>query len=79
MLSSLVGETDSSVNESEHFIKWIHNINLQIEDCLVSFDVVTLFTKVPVEEILQVIRNIFNTDPSFPERSPLQDEDVISA
>jgi hypothetical protein len=30
-----------------------------------------------VEEVLQVIRNRLNADPSFPERSPLQVEDVM--
>jgi hypothetical protein len=30
-----------------------------------------------VEEVLQDIRNIFNTDPSFPEPSSLQVEDVM--
>jgi hypothetical protein len=43
----------------------------------VSFDVVSLFTNVPVEEVLQVIRNRLTTGPSLPERSPLQVEDVM--
>jgi hypothetical protein len=43
---------------------------------LLSFDV-SLFTNIPVEEVLQVIRNRLNTDPSFPEHSPLQAEDVM--
>jgi hypothetical protein len=30
-----------------------------------------------VEEVLQIIRNTLNRDPSFPERSPLQVEDVM--
>jgi hypothetical protein len=30
-----------------------------------------------VEEVLQVIRNSLSTDPSFPESSPLQVEDVM--
>jgi hypothetical protein len=65
------------VKNSEHFIKLIQDINLQNEDHLVSFDIVSLFTNVPVEEVLHVIRNILNTCPSFPERAPLQVEDVM--
>jgi hypothetical protein len=30
-----------------------------------------------MEEVLQVIRNRLRTDPSFPERSPLQVEDMM--
>jgi hypothetical protein len=64
------------MKNSEHFIKLIQEINLQIEDCLVSFDV-SLFTNIPVEEVLEVIKNGLNMDLSFPERSSLQVEDVI--
>jgi hypothetical protein len=50
--------------------------NLLNEDCLVSFAFVSLVTYVLVEESLQIIRNRLSTDPSFPERSPLQVEDI---
>jgi hypothetical protein len=43
---------------------------------LLNFDI-SLFTNVPVEEVLQVTRNRFSADPSFPESSPLQVKDVM--
>jgi hypothetical protein len=69
ILSPLIGNTSSFVKISEYFIKSIKDINLQNEDCLLSFDVVGLFTNVSMEEVLQVIRNRLSTDPSFPGRS----------
>jgi hypothetical protein len=60
---------------SEHFIKLIQELNLQNEDCLVSFEV-SLFTTIPVEEDLQVIRKRLITDPYFSKRSPLHVEDI---
>jgi hypothetical protein len=65
------------MKNSEQFIKLVQDVNLKNEDFLVSFDVVGVFTNVPVEEVLQVIRNRLGTDPSFPEQSPLQLEDVM--
>jgi hypothetical protein len=65
------------VKDSEHFIKSIQDINLQNEDYLVSLDVVSLFTSVPVEELLQAIRNRLNMEPFFPEGSPLQVEEIM--
>jgi hypothetical protein len=56
------------VTNIEHFIKLIQEINLQNEG---------LFTNILMEEVLQVITNRLNTDPSFPECSPLQVEDVM--
>jgi hypothetical protein len=59
------------VENSETFIKLIQDINIPGEDYLVSSDVVSLFSHVPVE-VLQIIRNRVSTNSSFPERSPLQ-------
>jgi hypothetical protein len=57
-------------------MKSIQDIKLQNRDYLGSSDV-SLFTNIPVEEVLQVIRNRLSTEPYFPERSPLQVEDLI--
>jgi hypothetical protein len=65
------------MKKSQHFIKSIQDINLQNEDYLLSFGVVRLFTNVPVEEALQVMRNRLNVYPSFPASSPLQVENVM--
>jgi hypothetical protein len=40
---------DSSVKNSEQFIKPIKEIDLQTEGCLVSTEVVSLFTQVSME------------------------------
>jgi hypothetical protein len=76
ILSPLAGNTCFFVKDSEYLIKSIQDINLQNGDSLVSFDV-SLFTNIPVEEVLQVIKNRLNTDPCFPECSPLQVKDVM--
>jgi hypothetical protein len=55
ILSPLAGNTGSFVKDSEHFIRSVQDINLQNRDYLVIFDVVSLFTSVPVE-VLQFIR-----------------------
>jgi hypothetical protein len=60
---------------TEAFIRLIHEIKPQNEFCLVGFDI-NLFTNVPVEEVLLAIRNRLSTDPSFPQHSPLQVEDI---
>jgi hypothetical protein len=57
--------------------KLIKEINLQNEDCFVSFDVVSLFTNVLVEEVSQAVRKRLNMDPAFSERSSLQVQQVM--
>ncbi|XP_018328756.1 uncharacterized protein LOC108739373 [Agrilus planipennis] len=54
--------SDSFVKDSTHFIERLETLNLQPGDMLVSFDVVYLFTMVPVKEALEYIRQIFPED-----------------
>jgi hypothetical protein len=61
------------MKKSGYFITLKQDINIQNGDCLASFDVICLFTKIPVEEVSQVIRNRLSIDPSPSERSYLQD------
>jgi hypothetical protein len=43
-------------------IQLLKPIDLQDQDILVSFDVVSLFTNVPIEESLQIIKTKLDTD-----------------
>ena len=48
-LAWLVGNTDSHVTNSSEFVSFIQTQKLAQKDILMSFDVVSLFTRVPVE------------------------------
>jgi hypothetical protein len=50
ILSPLAGKSESFVKYSGHFIQLLKFTNLQSSDTLVSFDVVNLFTNVPVDD-----------------------------
>jgi hypothetical protein len=47
-------------------------INEELLDTLVSFDVVSLFTNVPVDAAVEVISNKLHNDDTLAERSALQ-------
>jgi hypothetical protein len=55
----------------------LKSVNLQSSDILVSFDVVSIFTNVPVDEALQVIRNKLHNDGTLAERFVLQVEAIM--
>jgi hypothetical protein len=67
VLSSLAGKPES-------FMK---SVNLQFLDILVSFGVVSLFSNVPVDEVLQVISNKLHNDDTLVELSVLQAEAIM--
>ena len=59
ILSPLMGNTDSYIANSAHFVQRIKGITVDDNDILVSFDVESLFTRVPIEEALVVMsRNL---------------------
>ena len=62
MIQPLIGQTDSYIRDSAHFIEKIAPLTVKPDDLLVSFDVVSLFTMVPIDESLQLIKNHFPED-----------------
>jgi hypothetical protein len=59
-LKILVGQTDSFVKDSASWMREIKDIKLKEEDILVSFDMVSLFAKIPTQDAINVNRDITN-------------------
>ncbi|XP_054290083.1 uncharacterized protein LOC129005267 [Macrosteles quadrilineatus] len=59
-LSEFVGLTESFVKDSRHFIEIIKRVKLDDNDILVSFDVESLFTSIPVPETVDIIRTLLD-------------------
>ena len=75
IISPLVGNTNSYVKDSGDFVQKIKRIQVNDDTLLVSFDVVQLFTKVPIEETLIVIKNKLSGLPT--QLTSLRAETVI--
>jgi hypothetical protein len=72
ILNPLTSNTDSFIKNSEHFIHSLKCIEMGGQDIMVSFDVVSLFTNVTVNEVLQVTKNLFIGNQTLTQCSPLQ-------
>jgi len=57
-LKPLFGHTKSFVKYSTSFINEVKYMSLDLDDLLVSFDVLSLFTKIPIQEPIEVINQI---------------------
>ena len=56
-LTPLAENVKSEVKNSSHFIDIIKTVKITNTDILVSFDVTSLFTKIPVDEALTIMRD----------------------
>jgi hypothetical protein len=77
ILCPLAGKSESFVKYSGHFVQLLKSVNLRSLDTLVSFDVISVFTNVPGDEALEVIRDKLNNDDTLAERSALQVEAIM--
>ena len=62
LLKPLVGKTSSFVKDSASWINEIGNERLNIDAILASFDVVSLYTKIPISDAIETIRSLTNND-----------------
>ena len=66
------------MRNSQQFAQFITTQNVPDSEVLVSFDVVSLFTRVPTSRAIQVTRDHLMNDPSLPDRTSLIVDDICS-
>jgi len=62
LLQPKIGTTNSFIKDSAHFVDKLHALTLSPGDVLVSFDVVSLFTMVPIKTAMEQIERDFLLD-----------------
>ena len=77
ILTPLVGNSMHSVKNSKSFVERIRNIETLPQDHLVSFDVTSLFTQVPVDEALRVVEAKLCMDETLQERTSIPSTHLI--
>ena len=71
ILSPLGSKGPSHVRNSADFVQQIHQTSFEETDVMISFDVVSLFTNVPVDEALQVISHRLQQDETLEEQTSI--------
>ena len=77
ILKPLFGKTNSFVLNSTEFSQEIRHLCLQHNEVMLSYDVVSLYTKVPVDEALNYVQGQLRQDTNLGERTGLTVDDIM--
>ena len=77
ILKPLIGKSPHHITRTEDFVEHIKHITLVPGECLSSYDVSALFTLVPGDPALNIIRDLLDKDHTLKERTVLAVNDII--
>ena len=73
----LVGKSPHHINSTQDFVEQAKHITLAPGGCLSSYDVSALFTSVPVDPALNIIKDLLEKDHTLKERTVMEVSDII--
>ena len=77
MLKPLVGKSPHHVHSTKDFVERVSRVTFQPGECFCSYDVTALFTLVPVDATLKIIKGLLEQDTSLHDRTVLSVQNII--
>ena len=79
ILKPLMGNSPYQIQNSRNFIQQIHDIKFQEDsECIMSYDVKALFTSVPIQPAINVIKKRLEEDGELQKRTNMSVQHIIS-
>ena len=77
ILKPLVGKSPHHINSTQDFVEQAKQFKLEPGECLSSYNVSALFTSVPIDPALKVIKDLLDKDTTLKERTVMEVGDII--
>ena len=76
ILKPLVGKSPHHINSTQDFVEQVKHITPVPGECLSSYDVLALFTSVPIDPSLKIIKDLLVKDPTLKNRAVIGLDDI---
>ncbi len=77
IIKALMGKNDHHVNSTKDMIQRLKNRTIGPNECHVSFDIVALFSNMPVETALEITKRGLENDPTLADRTTLSISSIM--
>ena len=78
ILKPLVGLSSHHVHSTKDFIDHIKEVRLRQGECIISYDVTSLFTSVPIQPVLNIIQQRLAIDQDLQNRTSISIQHIIN-
>ena len=78
ILKPLVGMSAHHVHNTRDFVEQIKDVRLKQGECIISYDVTALFTSVPINPVLDIIKHRLANDHDLHKRTTMSVSHIIS-
>ena len=77
ILKPLVGKSPHHINSTQDFVEQAKHFKLEPGECLSSYDMPALFTSVPIDPALNIIKDLLDKDTTLKEKTVMEVGDII--
>ena len=78
ILKPLVGMSTHHLQNTKDFIQQLKEVKLQQDETIISYDVKALFTSVPIQPVLNIIKNKLENDQQLQQRTSMSVSQITS-
>ena len=78
IIKPLVGQFPHHLKNTQHFIQQLQGKRLELGETITSFDVKALFTSVPVQPSIQIVKQRLQQDNTLPQRTSMSIPQITS-
>ena len=77
ILKPLVGRSPYHVHNNQDLLEDLKSLKLGKDECLMSFDVKALFTSVPIQPAIQIIKKLLEEDKDLKQRTSMSVDHIV--